>query len=72
MVSSSEYNLKDILIYNSNLIDINDVTFEVAFGEYISIEGSEIVLKSNKLIRVIAKVENTNYITEILLKYVGN
>lgn len=72
MVNESEIDLKDLLIYNSSLIDINDVTFEVAFGEYVSIEGSELVLKNNKLIRVVAKVRNTNYVTEILLKYIEN
>ena len=72
MVNESEIDLKDLLIYNNSLIDINDVTFEVAFGEYVSIEGSEIVLKNNKLIRVVAKVKDTNYVTEILLKYIKN
>lgn len=70
IVNQSTIDLKDLLIYDSDLIDIDDVTFEVAFGQYESLEGGELALKNGKLIRIVAKVANTNYVTEILIKYV--
>ena len=74
VVDTEQVDLNNLIIYDPEIIDLEDIEYKVESGKkyVVSQTGSVLVLQEGYRIRVVARVKDAEYMADIWIKYQKN